>query len=128
MFDIAQPVGVLFPEGDYLFRSQLSSVTSVLSVGLRPHGLFPVQFGVSFGILLVQVVFGWSCCWDITDISSRHTSWEYLMSAMWSPEHRVKMWWGDHIILTEHEISVLGTLLYCTGSLIPFQANLVTSF
>lgn len=40
----------------------------ILCVGLRPHGLCPVHFSMSTGIILVQCVFGQSWEWDFIGV------------------------------------------------------------
>ena len=46
-----QPIGV--PGEGHVFYPQLSSVTGCMR--LRPFGPFPVRFGMSTGVVLVQV-------------------------------------------------------------------------
>lgn len=62
----SQPVDACFPRKVYLFYSQCFSVASM---GLRSFALFPVQFGMSIGVLLVKFMFGQSCCGDFMGIA-----------------------------------------------------------
>lgn len=52
--DTEQQISVFFPEEDHLSCYWLSIVAYIfLCVGLRPHRLFSIQFGVPLDIILV---------------------------------------------------------------------------
>lgn len=68
-FDTEQPIIMLFPREELLLSSLLYS-TAYCLLKLKPPGLWPLQFGMVFGVLLVQFTFAWSCWWDFTVIAS----------------------------------------------------------
>lgn len=68
-FNTEQPIIMLFPREELLLSSLLYS-TAYCLLKLKPPGLWPLQFGMVFGVLLVQFTFAWSCWWDFTVIAS----------------------------------------------------------
>ena len=62
-----EPVGVIFP--GRATSPGFTQLTVVLCVGLRPLGLFWMQFGMFIG-LLVQLMFGWLCWWGFMGVAS----------------------------------------------------------
>lgn len=63
----SQLVDACFPRKEYLFYSQFFSVACMW---LRSFAPFPVQFGMSIGVLLVKFMFGQSYCGDFMGIAS----------------------------------------------------------
>lgn len=57
-----QQINVFFSEDDHLSCYWLSIVAYIfLCVGVRPHRLFSIQFGVPLGTILVPFMFGQTC-------------------------------------------------------------------
>lgn len=73
-FDNGLLVGVLFSGKHHLFHSQFSSVASRCCVVLRHCRILSIHFGISIGIVLVQLLFWhniflYECCASILRFS-----------------------------------------------------------
>lgn len=54
--------------------SSLGRTNSVVfCIGLRPHGLFPANFGMFIGFVLVQLMLDQSCWCLVSDVPRRHS-------------------------------------------------------